>query len=199
MKTGNTKELILEAALNLFSQHGFAGASIRQIAGAVGIRESAVYNHFKSKEEIFISLLSEFKRQSLSGSVLSDELIDEITNPEKFLHDFSKKLISVWSAPREKKFMRLMLMEQFTVIGQKEISPNEYLAELKTIFKMIFAEMTKYKAVSKQDPEILAVEFIAPLYFIRIEHLTSDKIDGTMRALNLAEKHVSFFWNAVKS
>lgn len=199
MKAGNTKELILEAALDLFSQHGFAGASIRQIAGAVGIRESAVYNHFKSKEEIFFSLLSRFKKNSLSDTILSDDLIEDLPRPEKFLNNFSKKLINLWSRADEKKFMRLILMEQFTVIGQKEISPNEFLNESHAICRMIFSEMMKHGFFSKHDPEILADEFIAPLYFIRIEHLSSEKEDGTSTALKLAEKHVAFFWKAVRA
>ena len=53
----DTRKEILEAALDLFSQSGFAGTSMRQIARAVGVRESALYHHFPSKEAIFVDLV----------------------------------------------------------------------------------------------------------------------------------------------
>ena len=46
MERRNTKEAILLEALDLFSERGFDGTSIRDIARAVGIRESALYKHF---------------------------------------------------------------------------------------------------------------------------------------------------------
>ena len=48
-----TKEKILDTALELFSRHGYDGASVRDIARAVGIRESSLYNHFPSKRALF--------------------------------------------------------------------------------------------------------------------------------------------------
>ena len=48
-----TREKILEEALTLFSQKGYNGVSVREIAGAIGIKESSLYNHFANKQEIF--------------------------------------------------------------------------------------------------------------------------------------------------
>ena len=41
-----TKDKILIEALSLFSVSGFSGVSVRDIAKAVGIRESAIYKHY---------------------------------------------------------------------------------------------------------------------------------------------------------
>ena len=43
-----TKDKILIEALSLFSVSGFSGVSVRDIAKAVGIRESAIYKHYKN-------------------------------------------------------------------------------------------------------------------------------------------------------
>ncbi|MEK5257273.1 TetR/AcrR family transcriptional regulator [Paenibacillus sp. FSL F4-0125] len=48
-----TKEKILYEALALFSNCGYGSVSVREIAGAVGIRESALYKHYKNKQDIF--------------------------------------------------------------------------------------------------------------------------------------------------
>src|SRR6266487_1126441 len=44
-----TRDAILDTALELFAAQGFAGTSLRQIAHAIGISESAIYAHFESK------------------------------------------------------------------------------------------------------------------------------------------------------
>ncbi len=47
-----TKEKIFDVAVDLFSKHGYNGVSVRKIADGTGIKESSIYNHFNSKEEI---------------------------------------------------------------------------------------------------------------------------------------------------
>lgn len=57
MGTGaNTKERILEAALETFAQYGYEGAKMEKIASLVGINKASLYFHFKSKEELFRDL-----------------------------------------------------------------------------------------------------------------------------------------------
>ena len=52
-----TKEKILVNSLKLFSKKGYNGTSVRDIAYSVGIKESSLYNHFKSKQDIFDSVV----------------------------------------------------------------------------------------------------------------------------------------------
>ena len=54
----NNKEKIFNVSVNLFSEHGYDGVSIRQIAREVGIKESSIYNHYPSKEAILDSILN---------------------------------------------------------------------------------------------------------------------------------------------
>lgn len=60
MRGKNTKEKILEASLELFSQKGIRETTIKDIAKEVGITEGAVYRHFKSKEEIVLGLFKQY-------------------------------------------------------------------------------------------------------------------------------------------
>ena len=54
-----TRRRILKTALALFARHGFHGASIRDIARAVGLTEAAIYYHFPSKRAIIRALYEE--------------------------------------------------------------------------------------------------------------------------------------------
>ena len=51
------RDEILDAAAELFTTHGFANTSTRSIADAVGIRQSSLYHHFKTKDDILEDLL----------------------------------------------------------------------------------------------------------------------------------------------
>ncbi|MDQ3819751.1 MAG: TetR/AcrR family transcriptional regulator, partial [Acidobacteriota bacterium] len=48
---------ILRAAVRLFSQRGFRGATTKEIAQAAGISEAMVFRHFATKEELFAAIL----------------------------------------------------------------------------------------------------------------------------------------------
>jgi AcrR family transcriptional regulator len=51
------REAILETSTKLFSQQGYTGVSIRDIAQACGVTNAALYYHFKSKEDLFLAML----------------------------------------------------------------------------------------------------------------------------------------------
>lgn len=56
-KGERTRAEIVATAYRLFLQHGYHGTSMRQIAGQAGIALSGIYNHFASKEDIFLAVL----------------------------------------------------------------------------------------------------------------------------------------------
>jgi TetR/AcrR family transcriptional regulator, cholesterol catabolism regulator len=53
----NTRELIYDAALQLFATHGYRRTTLRQIAAAVGIEAASIYSHTESKQQLFFDLL----------------------------------------------------------------------------------------------------------------------------------------------
>ncbi len=84
----DTKQRILDVALDLFTEQGYDGTSLRQIAEQLGVTKAALYYHFESKEDILMALhmrLHEFGKDALvrigHGPVtLSqwEELLDQI-------------------------------------------------------------------------------------------------------------------------
>lgn len=52
-----TRGVLLSSALGLFAEHGFAGASIRDIASAAGVQPATLYGHFSSKEQILAEII----------------------------------------------------------------------------------------------------------------------------------------------
>ena len=52
-----TQKDILQSALELFLNHGYHGTSMRRIAQQAGIALGGIYNHFSSKEDLFVKIL----------------------------------------------------------------------------------------------------------------------------------------------
>ncbi len=63
----NTKEDLRIHARRLFAAHGYEGVSMRDIAGSVGIRQSAIYNHFPSKQHLLVDLMESHMQRLLEA------------------------------------------------------------------------------------------------------------------------------------
>ena len=59
---GDTKERILETALELFAQSGYLGTSMSDIAEKLGITKGALYKHYTSKQEILDSIVEQMNK-----------------------------------------------------------------------------------------------------------------------------------------
>jgi AcrR family transcriptional regulator len=84
----DTRERILDVALDLFTEQGYDGTSLRQIAEQLGVTKAALYYHFESKEDILRALhmrLHDFGRDALMQMgeepvtlALWEKLLDQI-------------------------------------------------------------------------------------------------------------------------
>jgi AcrR family transcriptional regulator len=59
-----SRRAVLDAALFLFSHHGYRATSVRDIADRAKVSTGAVYHHFEDKEQIFRALLAEYEAVS---------------------------------------------------------------------------------------------------------------------------------------
>jgi AcrR family transcriptional regulator len=59
----DTRARIQQIAVELFTEHGYEGTSLREIAERLGVTKAALYYHFKSKEDIIQSLVEDYQGQ----------------------------------------------------------------------------------------------------------------------------------------
>lgn len=124
-----TREKILKEALILFSERGFHAVSVRDIAKAVGIKESSLYNHFKNKQDIFDSIVdiqwenakAYFREKELPFA--PEEKKDVFI--ERDFDRLSEKVLSVFSFFFENeenvRYRRLLILSQYEYPRAKEI------------------------------------------------------------------------------
>jgi AcrR family transcriptional regulator len=63
----HTRDVLLDAAEEVFARRGFDGASLDEIADAAGYTRGAIYKHFGSKDELFLAVNHRFNERSLEG------------------------------------------------------------------------------------------------------------------------------------
>ncbi|MDQ0992278.1 TetR/AcrR family transcriptional regulator [Streptomyces sp. V3I7] len=61
-RRGDTRQRIQDVALELFAEQGYEKTSLREIAEHLGVTKAALYYHFKTKEEIIVSLFEDLTR-----------------------------------------------------------------------------------------------------------------------------------------
>lgn len=170
-----TKDLILFEALNLFSTRGFEAVSVRDISSAIGIRESALYKHYKNKQDIFDTLVEEMsKRMTDIHTHLSIpmEISPSASNvyrdmPITTLQEISCNLFSFYLKDDiVSKFRKMLTIEQYrnSEIGQKfnEIFIDSALRFQSGLFKQLIESGTFVKG----DPDIMALHFYAPIFLL---------------------------------
>ena len=62
----DTKQKILDEALTLFSEKGYANVFVSEIAERVGIKAPSLYKHYKSKQAIFDAIIEEMNSRFLT-------------------------------------------------------------------------------------------------------------------------------------
>jgi AcrR family transcriptional regulator len=76
----DTRQRILDVAARLFSERGFEGTSVRDIATELGIANPSIYYHFKSKAELLTELLAEPLQYSHMAILEAEHLTGKARN-----------------------------------------------------------------------------------------------------------------------
>lgn len=195
-----TRQDILDRALDLFAEHGYYGTSMRQIARAVGVRESALYHHFDSKDAILKALLTYLgpgQATHLAGLDFGS-LIDAM-GAEGALRTVMETAVTLWSTPHERKFFRLMLSEGPRLDADGVVHPAQYMRRARSLLSGIFGELGKRKLIRKVDPTAATMALLGPLVALRLVYLAMPSEETNFKALKAeVDAQVKFFWDAVR-
>jgi AcrR family transcriptional regulator len=128
VKRTNTKKKILKKATDLFYEHGFVKASIRDIVRAVGVTNSTVYIHFKNKDEILYSIIEDI------GSTLL-EVLHEVSGTHDDPVDCLREMIfsQVCLIKDKRKEIKIYIEEQYqlpTPLRKKALAQQRQIYDI---------------------------------------------------------------------
>lgn len=167
MEKGNTKNEILEAALNLFSTQGYEATSILQIAEAVGIRKASLYSHFTSKQEILDVLVRDGLKQYADNSIFARADWDdpEFTKdkhdltPEKAVRMVLGQVRYILHDPRISKSRKMLTIEQFRNPTLSALQTKQNYTDVMRYFTGLMKFLIREGKLTPCDPEIMAAQF----------------------------------------
>lgn len=183
----DTKQKILYAALDLFSQRGYAAVSVRDIARAVGIKESSLYNHYENKRDIYASIIAvcaargeemAYSLQLTDGGkqYVVDERIRALYRNitlEQFLRIGEAMFDYYFADELNVKLRRMLTIAQFQDADSARLYRTHAFDLALQYQTELFAALMEEGVFLKGDPGTLALSFYAPIF------LLSCKFDAT--------------------
>ena len=181
----DTKEKILAAALDMFSQYGFAGTNIRELAGSLGMGKSSMYRHFESKEDIWNALLDQMIAY-YGEHFGSAEHLPPAPDSLEGLVDMTMRMVN-FTVHDERIIMtrKVLTLEQFRDARARELATKHFLTGLTDMFARIFTGMMDKGLLRKDDPEMLAFAYTAPIS--ALIHLCDREPEKTEEAIKQVE------------
>lgn len=195
----DTKENILHTALRLFARDGYEAASVSDIAGELGITKGALYRHYKSKRDIFDSIVERMYRidaERAKKFEVPEETFDRTpsayrsTDMDKVTAFLEAQFHFLTEDEFACNFRKMLILEQYRNPEITELHQKCLVSGPVSYIEDIFREMMERGIWDKSDPKQLALEFYAPFYLLlSISDSTADKKDTA----ELLKTHIERF------
>ena len=186
----DTKERILAAALEMFSQNGYAGTIIRELTASLGLVKSSMYKHFESKEDIWNSLLDEMIAY-YDNHFGSPEHLPPVPDSLDDLVAMTLRMVN-FTVHDERIIMtrKLLTIEQFRDQRARDLATRHFLTGLKEMFTPVFAGMMDKGLLRRDDPAMLAFAYTAPISaLIRLCDREPEQTDEAMAQVEAFSRH----------
>lgn len=199
IKNRDTKQAIIDAAIDLFAEKGFPDTSIRLIAKTVGVTEAAIYSHFSNKQAILDTLYDLYGPKRVANIFSAMDKKNLLSDPKNYL---TEKLMEVFSSSqndsREIKLFKIHQTELFRANGK----PNEMIKDqrcqveqaISSVLKMLIDE--KIIKVQYKNIRILVLQLLAPMFLIRFDQFSAHHITG-LESHKLIKNHLDIFLDLI--
>ena len=204
MEKTNTKEQILDVALELFSVRGYEATSISQIAEAVGIRKASLYSHYDGKQAILDALvekiIGDYNRHSMftkadwddpnftkdKRNMTAEEAAAQVKGQIRYiLHD-----------PKVSQARKMLVIEQFANPELSRILTQHNYTNVMSYHTGMMRFLMKNGTLKNGDAELMAAEYCLPISVWL--NLCDREPEREAEVMVLIEKHILHFFEMHK-
>lgn len=204
MKQEDTKQKIIDKALELFAAHGYDAVSVGEIAKAVGIKAPSLYNHYPSKQAIFDAIVESTAKQyeadtgkinihvqnvaqdiSVFTGITEDRLFEKVR--QIFEYSLHNETI--------RNFRRMMTIEQFRSPELAALYSKRYVERMIDYHAGIFRALIAVGEIPAEDPETIAMMYVAPV--LTLIGVCDRQPEKESECLEKLKKHVCLFFRMV--
>ena len=196
----NTKEKILDEALTLFSEKGYANVFVGDIADRVGIKAPSLYKHYKNKQAIFDAIIDEMNRRfeeqakamQINGTdAAADAGIYKSLSEDRLLMLGREFFLYYLHDDYNKKFRKMLTLEQFHDTDLAKVYSKLYVDDPLSYQGMLFGFMVTAGVLKTDNVQIMTLHFYAPIYYLLT--ICDREPDREPEALKLLDDHIKQF------
>ena len=196
----NTKQRILDEALTLFAEKGYANVYVGDIAEKVGIKAPSLYKHYKSKRAIFDAIIDEMNiRFTEQAKVLNINGTDASVDAGIYKQLSEAQLLKLGREfflyylhdDYNRKFRKMLTLEQFHDEDLAKVYSRLYVDDPLSYQGMLFGFMVTAGILKTDNVQIMTLHFYAPIYYLLT--ICDREPDREPEALKLLDDHIRQF------
>jgi AcrR family transcriptional regulator len=188
-----TRQAILDAGLQTFAEKGYFGSSLHDIAKRVGVRESALYNYFGSKEALFHAILDaadETKHEEWAAF-----LAEPMRDARSVLERLTTRILEIFCEPRRQYLFLLMMSDGMRLAKRGELDLVGRMTSGAAPFKGLIQRLISDGSLRPGDPDVLTMVFMGPLMVWRQVHAVDSGSPVIANREQFVRDHVDHFLN----
>ena len=206
MKQEDTRQRILDKALELFAAQGYDSVSVGEIAKAVGIKAPSLYNHFASKQAIFDAIVEATAAQYEADTDKIDIHVQNAAQDVPVFTEISEEAlfekvrqIFDYSLHNEaiSRFRRMMTIEQFRSPALAALYSRRYVERVVAYHAGIFHSLIAAGELQDRDPEAMALQYVAPV--ITLIGICDRQPEREDECLEKLRSHVGLFFRTFQA
>ena len=186
-----TKSRILDEALVMFAENGYKGTNLRDLAAQLGLSKSALYKHYKSKEDIWNCLLDRMESYYAEHFGSESNLPPQPKSCEELLVVTMQMIRFTVNDPKIIPTRKLLLTEQFHDERVKKLATKHFLEGTQKIFAVIFEKMMADGFMKKDNPETLSFSYTSPI--TSLIHLCDREPENQEQIFKRIENFITHF------
>ncbi len=196
----DTKQRILDEALTLFSEKGYANVFVADIAEKVGIKAPSLYKHYKNKQAIFDAIIEEMNRRFLvEAGNLQINGADASADAEIYKHISEEQLITLGNNlflyflhdDYTRRFRKMLTIEQFHDKKLATAYMKQYVDDPLSYQEILLGLMVSAGVLQTENVEIMTLHFYAPIYMLLT--ICDREPEREKEALKKLEAHIRQF------
>ncbi|MFH2047197.1 MAG: TetR/AcrR family transcriptional regulator [Pseudomonadota bacterium] len=189
MKSSDTKQEILDKAVDLFYEYGFVKASVRDIVRTVGVTNSTIYVHFKNKDEILYTIIQDI------GSIVLEELHKAIANNDDPVKCLKEMIFRQTCLIKEKrKELKIYIEEQYQLPKALSSEAVKQQRQIHDLYFNKFCELEKIGLLKQGiDKTIMAFSVFAMMNWIYRWYNDS----GRLSIEEIANQSIAVFFGGI--
>ena len=196
----DTKQRILDEALTLFSEKGFANVFVNEIAERVGIKAPSLYKHYKSKQAIFDAIIDEMNhRFEQQAQALTIDGTDPAADAEVYKNMDEDHLVKLGTDlfkyylhdSYTRRFRKMLTIEQFQDKDLARVYSKQYFDMPLSYQGMLLGLLVSQGLLVTENVPIMTLHFYAPIYMLLT--VCDREPEREQEALKLMEEHIRQF------